>query len=114
PSRVEGPRRGSVAHGKVERRWLSTAPGKVGRRWLSTAPGKVGRRWSSTARGKVGRRWLSTARELAQEWVDGLRVTVRDHELRWALVVDGLAAVAQGVFTWWFGGFWTRGPGGAG
>jgi MFS family permease len=31
--------------------------------------------------------------------VDGLRVTVRDHELRWALVVDGLAAVAQGIFT---------------
>jgi MFS family permease len=114
PSRVEGPRRGSVAHGKVERRWLSTAPGKVGRRWLSTAPGKVGRRWSSTARGKVGRRWLSTARELAQEWVDGLRVTVRDHELRWALVVDGLAAVAQGIFTVLFVVFVTRELGGDG
>src|SRR4029450_10163784 len=87
PSRVEGPRRGSVAHGKVERRWLSTAPGKVGRRWLSTAGGEG------------GRRCLSTARDLAEEWVGGLRVTVRHHELRWAWVVDGLAAVAQGIFT---------------
>jgi MFS family permease len=90
PSRVEGPRRGSVAHGEVERRWLSTAPGKVGRRWLSTARG------------------------LAQEWVDGLRVTVRDHELRWALVVDGLAAVAQGIFTVLFVVFVTRELGGDG
>jgi MFS family permease len=114
PSRVEVPRRGSVAHGDVGRRRLSTAPGKVGRRWLSTDLGQVGRRWLSTALGKVGRRWLSTARGLAQEWVDGLRVTVRDRELRWTLVVDGLAAVAQGIFTVLFVVFVTRELGGDG
>jgi MFS family permease len=48
----------------------------------------VGRRRLSTALGGVGR-----------EWVDGLRVTVRDHGLRWGLVVNGMAAVAQGIFT---------------
>jgi MFS family permease len=68
----------------------------------------------STALGIVGRRWLSTARGLAQEWVDGLRVTVRDHALRWTLVVDGLAAVAQGIFTVLFVVFVTRELGGDG
>ena len=33
------------------------------------------------------------------EWVDGLRVIARDHGLRWGLVVNGMAAVAQGIFT---------------
>jgi MFS family permease len=33
------------------------------------------------------------------EWVDGLRVVVLDRGLRWGLVVNGLAAVAQGIFT---------------
>jgi MFS family permease len=36
---------------------------------------------------------------VGREWVDGLRVTVRDHGLRWGLVVNGMAAVAQGIFT---------------
>jgi MFS family permease len=48
----------------------------------------TGRRRLSTALGGVGR-----------EWVDGLRVTIRDHGLRWGLVVNGMAAVAQGIFT---------------
>jgi len=33
------------------------------------------------------------------EWVDGLRVIAHDHGLRWGLVVNGMAAVAQGIFT---------------
>jgi MFS family permease len=32
------------------------------------------------------------------EWVDGLRVVLGDRSLRWGLVVDGLAAIAQGIF----------------
>ena len=47
-----------------------------------------------------------------REWVDGLRVTVGDHGLRWGLVVNGLAAVAQGVFTVLFVLFVTRELGG--
>jgi MFS family permease len=49
-----------------------------------------------------------------REWVDGLRVTARDHELRWALVVNGLAAVAQGIFTVLFVVFVTTELGGDG
>ena len=51
---------------------------------------------------------------LVGEWVDGLRVTVRDHGLRWGLVVNGMAAVAQGVFTVLFVLFVTRELGGDG
>jgi MFS family permease len=48
----------------------------------------------------TGRRRLSTALGgVRREWVDGLRVTIRDHGLRWGLVVNGMAAVAQGIFT---------------
>ena len=54
----------------------------------SVAEQSSGRRRVSTALGGVGR-----------EWVDGLRVTVRDYGLRWGLVVNGMAAVAQGIFT---------------
>jgi MFS family permease len=36
---------------------------------------------------------------VVREWVDGLRVTVGDRGLRWGLVVNGLAGVAQGIFT---------------
>jgi MFS family permease len=54
----------------------------------SIAERSSGRRRVSTAHGGVGR-----------EWIDGLRVTVRDHGLRWGLVVNGMAAVAQGIFT---------------
>ena len=49
-----------------------------------------------------------------REWVDGLRVTVGDRGLRWGLVVDGLAAVAQGIFTVLFVLFVTRVLGGDG
>jgi MFS family permease len=42
------------------------------------------------------------------EWVDGLRVVAADRGLRWGLVVDGLAAVAQGIFTVLFVLFVTR------
>jgi MFS family permease len=48
------------------------------------------------------------------EWVDGLRVTLGDRELRWGLVVNGLAAVAQGIFTVLFVVFVTRELGGDG
>jgi Na+/melibiose symporter-like transporter len=48
------------------------------------------------------------------EWVDGLRVTVGDRELRWGLVVNGLAAVAQGIFTVLFVVFVARVLGGDG
>jgi hypothetical protein len=62
---------------------------------------------------------LSTAPGLAgdgvlREWTDGLRVVARDRELRWGLVVNGLAAVAQGVFTVLFVLFVTRVLGGDG
>jgi MFS family permease len=45
---------------------------------------------------------------LAREWLDGLVVTGRDRRLRWALVVTGLSAVAQGVFVVLFVLFVTR------
>ena len=48
------------------------------------------------------------------EWVAGLRVVARDRGLRWGLVVDGLAAVAQGIFTVLFVLFVTRALGGDG
>jgi MFS family permease len=48
------------------------------------------------------------------EWVDGLRVTVGNRELRWGLVVNGLAAVAQGIFTVLFVVFVARELGGDG
>jgi MFS family permease len=48
------------------------------------------------------------------EWVHGLRVTLGDRGLRWGLVVNGLAAVAQGIFTVLFVLFVTRELGGDG
>jgi MFS family permease len=51
---------------------------------------------------------------MAGEWVDGLRVTLGDRELRWGLVVNGLAAVAQGIFTVLFVVFVARELGGDG
>ena len=48
------------------------------------------------------------------EWVDGLRVTLGDRVLRWGLVVNGLAGVAQGIFTVLFVLFVTRVLGGDG
>jgi MFS family permease len=51
---------------------------------------------------------------MAGEWLDGLRVTLGNRELRWGLVVNGLAAVAQGIFTVLFVVFVTRELGGDG
>ena len=56
----------------------------------------------------------AVARGVAGEWVDGLRVTLGDRELRWGLVVNGLAAVAQGIFTVLFVVFVARELGGDG
>jgi MFS family permease len=59
-----------------------------------------GPRRGSVADRNSGPRRLSTALGgVGREWVDGLRVTVHDHGLRWGLVVNGMAAVAQGIFT---------------
>ena len=55
-----------------------------------------------------------SARGVVREWLDGLRVTLGDRELRWGLVVSGLAAVAQGIFTVLFVVFVTRALGGDG
>jgi Na+/melibiose symporter-like transporter len=46
--------------------------------------------------------------------VDGLRVTFGDRRLRWGLVVNGLAGVAQAIFTVLFVVFVTRVLGGDG
>jgi MFS family permease len=54
------------------------------------------------------------ARGVVGEWVDGLRVTLGERELRWGLVVNGLAAVAQGIFTVLFVVFVARELGGDG
>jgi Na+/melibiose symporter-like transporter len=51
---------------------------------------------------------------VAGEWVDGLRVTLGDRRLRWGLVVNGLAGVAQGIFTVLFVLFVARVLGGDG
>jgi MFS family permease len=56
----------------------------------------------------------ASPRGVAGEWLDGLRVTLGDRELRWGLVVNGLAAVAQGVFTVLFVVFVARELGGDG
>jgi MFS family permease len=53
-------------------------------------------------------------RGLLGEWVDGLRVVLGDRSLRWGLVVDGLAAVAQGIFMVLFVLFVARELGGDG
>jgi predicted MFS family arabinose efflux permease len=47
-------------------------------------------------------------RGVAGEWVDGLRVVLGDRRLRWGLVVNGLASVAQGIFVVLFVLFVTR------
>jgi MFS family permease len=92
PSPSEGPRRGSVADGDAEGFRLSTAPVQGAAVQLGTAAEEAG----AEPRGVVG------------EWVDGLRVVAGDRELVWGLVVNGLAAVAQGIFTVLFVLFVTR------
>jgi MFS family permease len=57
-------------------------------------------------------RW--PGRGVLGEWVDGLRVVLGDRGLRWGLVVDGLAAVAQGIFMVLFVLFVARELGGDG
>jgi MFS family permease len=91
-SRCETPRRGSVADRELGRSRVSTAP-------RPAAPGPAD---------------PGPARDFVREWLDGLRATVRDHGLRWGLVVDGMAAVAQGIFTVLFVLFVTRELGGDG
>jgi MFS family permease len=54
------------------------------------------------------------ARGMVGEWLDGLRVVMGDRGLRWGLAVDGLAAVAQGIFTVLFVLFVARELGGDG
>jgi MFS family permease len=83
-SGCEAPRRGSVADAGSDGSGLSTPPGPA------------------------------SAGGLLREWVDGLEVTVRDHGLRWGLVVNGMAAAAQGVFTVLFVLFVARELGGDG
>jgi len=56
----------------------------------------------------------ASPRGLVGEWVDGLRVALGNRELRWGLVVNGLAAVAQGIFTVLFVVFVARELGGDG
>jgi predicted MFS family arabinose efflux permease len=91
-------------------------------RWSAPSPGQGPRRGSLPAE-PTGRARLSTApdpgpageaRRLAGEWVDGLRVTLGDRGLRWGLVVNGLAGVAQGIFTVLFVLFVARVLGGDG
>ena len=98
----------------------------VGRRTSPASPearANPASRRAAPRRGSVADRGderapLSTAPHpapnLVREWLDGLRVTVRDHGLRWGLVVDGMAAVAQGIFTVLFVLFVTRELGGDG
>ena len=77
----------------------------------ASAPSQVeGPRRGSVPAEADGRGELSTAPGggFVREWVDGLRVAVGDHGLRWGLVVNGMAAVAQGVFTVLFVLFVTR------
>src|SRR5215218_6074852 len=57
---------------------------------------------------------IASPRGLVGEWVDGLRVALGNRELRWGLVVNGLAAVAQGIFTVLFVVFVSRELGGDG
>jgi Na+/melibiose symporter-like transporter len=59
-------------------------------------------------------RQADRAPKVVREWVDGLRVTLGDRGLRWGLVVNGLAGVAQGIFTVLFVLFVTRVLGGDG
>jgi MFS family permease len=80
-----------VAHGDVEGSRLSTAP--------LQGPAEAA---GAGLRGMVG------------EWVDGLRVVAGDRELMWGLMVNGLAAVAQGIFTVLFVLFVARVLGGDG
>jgi len=74
------------------------------------APAREG----SPAPGPVPRVVHSPTPGVLAEWVDGLRVTLGNRELRWGLVVNGLAAVAQGIFTVLFVVFVTRELGGDG
>jgi hypothetical protein len=83
PAAFSGPDSAAPPRPRRSAPWRSQGP-----RRGSVADRDGGRRRLSTALGGVGR-----------EWVDGLRVTVRDHGLRWGLVVNGMAAVAQGIFT---------------
>jgi MFS family permease len=102
PNRREGSRSGNG-----ERPAVHSPPAGAGERadihsTLSGAGGRPAARSLRPGRGVVG------------EWVDGLRVVLGDRGLRWGLVVDGLAAVAQGIFMVLFVLFVARELGGDG
>ena len=106
-SRCEAPRRGSVADRELGRSRVSTAP-------RPAAPGPADPGPAAPGPADPGAAAPGPARDFVREWLDGLRATVRDHGLRWGLVVDGMAAVAQGIFTVLFVLFVTRELGGDG
>jgi MFS family permease len=106
-SRCETPRRGSVADRELGRSRVSTAP-------RPAAPGPADPGPAAPGPAAPGPAAPGPARDFVREWLDGLRATVRDHGLRWGLVVDGMAAVAQGIFTVLFVLFVTRELGGDG
>jgi MFS family permease len=106
-SRCETPRRGSVADRELGRSRVSTAP-------RPAAPGPADPGPAAPGPADPGAAAPGPARDFVREWLDGLRATVRDHGLRWGLVVDGMAAVAQGIFTVLFVLFVTRELGGDG
>jgi MFS family permease len=130
PRRWWGPRFGRVAQDRESRVGLSTAQDRESRVGLSTAQDRGSGIGLSTAQDRGSGVGLSTApgpatpaaaasptpvvRQVVAEWVDGLRVLVGVRRLRWALVVNGLAAVAQGVFTVLFVVFVARELGGDG
>jgi MFS family permease len=78
------------------------------------APAREGSPTPGPAVPVVHRPTSPSAGGVGREWLDGLRVTLGDRELRWGLVVNGLAAVAQGIFTVLFVVFVTRALGGDG
>jgi MFS family permease len=79
------------------------------------APGPpVGERSRSRRRGLRAVHSPGPVRGVVGEWVDGLWVVLGDRGLRWGLVVDGLAAVAQGIFMVLFVLFVARELGGDG
>jgi MFS family permease len=64
--------------------------------------------------GRTATRRQAASPAFVREWMDGLRAVAGDRGLRWGLVVDGLAAVAQGIFMVLFVVFVTRELGGDG
>jgi MFS family permease len=91
--------------------WTWRPAWRLGPRW-SRPWRRQGPRRGSVADRPTGDAGLSTA--LGREWLDGLRAVLGNRELRWGLLVNGLAGVAQGIFTVLFVLFVTRELGGDG